>query len=203
MRTGRIRKPRVTILTPEQIAERRQDERDKEQSESLGVLLQMPSRSGFEVKTDLRKRVVSVVRHDPFQTLLRSGSITQEQANAATDLLAIYAASKGLDGSAERRMEYIDGSGSDGWCAADRKLYHIKLFGVILDQLKSADSPFDLSRLANAICHAEVGRDRPEHWRLIVRWVIGPKRKGTDTDAMAQLCAALVDEMPMARKNIK
>jgi len=158
--------------------------------------LAMPANEGTEVKRDHRGKAKAVWRSNPFKLLLESGTLTHEAANAAHDLMTIYARSKGLAGGPGDLRIGIAGD-PDGWGAEDRKQYNIRLYASIIDGLtiKSA-------KLAKAFAYAIVEEDRPMAWRGIVEREIQVTNAHRQSERMVVMCEELNERIPDCRKRL-
>lgn len=171
------------------------------QPEGFGVneaSLSLAQNAGTEIRRDGHGKARSLWRSNPFKLLLDSGALSHDDANAAHDLIEIYARSKGLAGAPAPSGVVVDGGNPDAWGAEDRRQYNIRLIALIMDSLSLKSAA-----LARAFCLAIVEQDRPLDWRAIVAQTIGEAARDRQTTRMQVLCEELCERIPTCRKALK
>ena len=179
-----------------------QKRRSEREPKGFGVnenALTMAVNQGIEVKRDNKGKVQTAWKTNPFKLLADSGTLSQDEANAAHDAMAIYAASKGLDGAAPPMVhDRVDGNDPDAWGREDRKQWNVKLWGLIIGKLSGSSA-----KLAYAFAVAIVEEDRPMVWRGIVERVLGEVNPSKQTGRVEAMCEEMLDHIPKCREVLK
>lgn len=155
-----------------------------ERQEQDAILAHVKSQ-GAEFTLDKVGRLISARRSNVFNLLLKRGSITQNQYDAAYTLAGDWAQWKGLDGRGDTMGELVDGSGGCREIVTDRM---IRGGRRVSEALSSVDP---MSRVVlETFMVATVEQDRPMAWRGVMERikVFGKDRQ---TATMVQAVEAL------------
>lgn len=205
---ARNRKGRITISAdPAEMKRKAEEARLKveeqrrqaeKQPAGFGVnedALEMAVNADVQVKRDKGGRIKSAWRTNPFVLLRGKGTISDDEANAGEDMVAIYAASKGLEGAPEDKPYWQ--YDPEGYGPEDRKRFHIRLFAGIMARLSESSR-----KIAEAIAYAMIEEDRPMVWAGIVQRVTGAATMQRQSERFVMMCEELVNHIPAVYKQL-
>jgi hypothetical protein len=141
---------------------------------------------GAEVSLDRGGKLVSARRSNVFTLLLKRGSITPNQHDAAYRLSLDWAAWKGLDGKPESFGEVVDGGSGSVELVTDRMIRAGRTVRASLRELHDRDSA-----LLEAFMVATVEEDRAMAWRGVVERVLGPMGRDRQVSVVVDALEAL------------
>lgn len=156
---NRNRKPSDPMEIMRQAAERRDRDAEITRLKTMGATVTIDNRNG---------RILGAYRSSVFKILLESKAITQNQFNAAQELVEQWAAWKGLAGSQGASAGFVDGGTGCVELVTDRMIKAGKDVARILAHVGPMDR-----ELIEAFMVAVVEEDRAMVWRGIVMRVTG------------------------------